>query len=80
MKVIFKHLLYILQLAFVQVNMRKKEEEKKHKTVEHCASSPTEPVFDFCLYLFCKKGISLYIQFENALELHHCIVCMCACH
>lgn len=29
--------------------------KKKYKTVEHCASSPTEPVFDFCLYLLCKK-------------------------
>lgn len=27
-----------------------------------------------------EKGISLYIQFENAFELHHCTVCMCACH
>lgn len=47
-----------LPLAFVQVNMRKSKEEKnlrKHKTVEHCASSPTEPVFDFCLYLLCFK-------------------------
>lgn len=54
---------------------------EKHETVEHCASSPTEPVFDFCLYLLCEKGISLYIRFENAFELHHCTVrvhvCVC---
>lgn len=33
----------------------KDKKKKIHKTVEHCASSPTEPVFDFCLYLLCKK-------------------------
>lgn len=55
MKIIFKHFTLHFTTCFCASEYEKKRKEKKHKTVEHCASSPTEPVFDFCLSLLCKK-------------------------
>lgn len=40
------------------------QKKKQHKTVEHCASSPTEPVFDFCLYLLCKRNLLVHTIWE----------------
>lgn len=72
MKAIFKH---FPRLAFVQVNMRK---SRKRKTVEHCASSPAEPVLDFCLYLLCKKESPCTYDLRMHLS---CIIVqyVCAC-
>lgn len=53
-------------------------EKKQHKAVEHCASSPTEPVFDFCLYLLCKKQKESPCTYDLRMHLN-CIIVQYVC-